>query len=174
MKKIAAIGLLVVLAVSLIPSAALADHTVRIYDGIADTYEELVFSVKAAGGGKLRVFEGLSTGNSNDVVLTLKGNRIYKGKVLTNSNVLFTIKNGRLIPGVDSRQSNAVYTVRDGRVYAGRVTTPDNIVYSFDDTSGRGRLYEGITKQLSKVVFTVDGHLDDVLFLLPILADGLF
>jgi len=173
-KRLAAIGLLVVLAMSLVPSAALADHTVRIYDGIADTYEELAFSVKAAGGDKWQVFAGRSTGNSNDVVLTMKGNRIYKGKVLTNSNVLFTIKNDRLIPGVDSRQSNALYTVRGGRVYAGKVTTPDNILYTFDDTTGRGRLYESITKQLSKIVFTVDDHMNDVLFLLPILADGLY
>jgi len=119
------------------------------------------------------VFEGRSTGNSNDVVLTLKGNRIYRGKVLTNRNVLFTIKNGRIIPGRDSRQSNAVFTVQDGRVYSGNVTTPDNILFSFE-IAARGRLYAGITKQLSKVVFTVDGHMDDILFLLPILADGLF
>ncbi len=174
MKKIAAIGLLVILAVSLVPSAALADHTVRIYDGIADTREELVFSVAPAGGDKWRVFQGLSTGSSNDTILTLKGNRIYKGKVLTNDNVLFTIKNDRIIPGVDSRASNAIYTVRDGRVYAGKVTTPDNILYSFDDSTDRGRLYEGISKQLSNVVFTVDGHMDEILFLLPILADGRF
>jgi len=172
MKKIAAIALLVVLAVSLIPSAALADSNARIYNGIADTYEELAFSVKPVGD-KWQVFEGRSTGNSNDVVLTLKGNRIYRGKVLTNRNVLFTIKNGRIIPGRDSRQSNAVFTVQDGRVYSGNVTTPDNILFSFE-IAARGRLYAGITKQLSKVVFTVDGHMDDILFLLPILADGLF
>ncbi len=172
MKKIAALALLVVLAVSLIPSAALASGPARIYDGVADTYEELVFSV-APAGDKWQVFQGLSTGNSNDAILTLKGDRIYKGKTLTNANVLFTIENDRIIPGLDSRQSNALFTVRDGRVYAGRVTTPDNILYTFE-VADRGRLYEGKSKQLSDVVFTVDGHMDEILFLLPILAEDLF
>ena len=173
MKKLAAIGLLVLLAVSLIPSVALADHRIRIYDGIADTREELVFSVKNAGD-KLQVFEGASTGDPKKVVLTLRGKRIYQGKVLTNDNVLFTIKGDRIIPGVDSRTSNSLYTLRNGRIYAGSVTTPANVLYSFDAGADRGRLYEGKSKRPSNTVFTIDGGVNDVRFLLPILADGLF
>ncbi len=167
-KRLATIGLLAILAVSLIPSAALADSPTRIYTGIADTYEELVFSVKESGD-KWQVFEGRSTGNSNDVVLTLRGDRIYKGKTLTNANVLFTIEGNSIIPGRDRREANAVWTLKDGHVYAGNVTSPDNIVFSFE-LADRGRLYLGNSKQLSNVVFTVAGQMEEILFLLPILA----
>jgi hypothetical protein len=173
MRKLAAIGLLVVLAVSLVPSLAFAEHRVRIYQGLADIPEDLLFSVKDTGS-KLQVFEGTSTGDPDRVILTLKGNRIYQGKVLTNDNVLFTIKNDRIIPGVDSRVSNALYTVRNGHIYAGTVTTPANVLYSFDAGAERGRLYEGNSSRPSDTIFTIDGGVNKVRFLLPILADGLF
>ena len=127
MKKLAAIGLLVVLVVSLIPSAVLADDSVLIYAGLADTPEELAFSVEHEGQ-KVMVFEGLATSDLDQVVLTLKGNRIYQGKVLTRDNVLFTVKGDHIIPGVDSRVSNALYTVRNGRIFAGNVTETINLV----------------------------------------------
>ena len=155
MKKLAAIGLLVVLVVSLIPSAVLADDSVLIYAGLADTPEELAFSVEHEGQ-KVVVFEGSATSDLDQVVLTLKGNRIYQGKVLTRDNVLFTIKDEHIIPGVDSRVSNALYTVRDGRIYAGNVTTPANVLYSFEASAERARLYEGKSFRPSDVVFTIN------------------
>ena len=174
MKKLAAIGLLVVLAVSLVPSAVLAGHNVRIYKGTGNPHEELLFSV-APNGGKFRVYDGPPGGSRDRILLTLKNNRIYQGNVLTNDNVLFTIKEDLIIPGLDSRSSNAVYTVRDGRIYAGRVQTRDNILYTFDGDGGnRGKLYSGSVSIRSNVVFSIRGDIDAIKFLLPILADGLF
>lgn len=176
MRRLAALGLLVtVLAMSLMPSVALADHGVRLYTGVSDTLDELAFTVEHVGGGKYRVFEGLQTGDLDNVVLTVKGNRIYKGFVLTNDNVLFTIEGDRIIPGLDSRVTNALYTVRGNRIFAGTRTTLGNILYTFDEGSGGGRLFKGIsTGNLSNTVFTIGGDIDDIRFLLPILADGQF
>ncbi len=171
MKRVVAIGLLVVLAVSLAPSAALADQPARIYAGISDTLEELEFSVEVVGDDRYQVFRGVSTGSNENVLLTLKGKRIYKGNVLTNANVLFTIKDNHIIPHLDSREANAAFTLRDGRVYSGMVTTPDNILYTFDEGVDRGRLYRGISTTSDNVVFTIDGHMEEILLLLPILAD---
>jgi hypothetical protein len=176
MKRLIAIGLLVtVLAISLIPSVALAGHGIRIYAGVADTLDELAFTVEHIGDGEYRVYRGYQTGNLDNVVLTLEGKRIYKGYVLTADNVLFTIKGERIIPGLDSRATNAVYTVRNNRIYAGTRTTLNNVLYTFSGSPSRGRLFRGIsTGNLRNIVFTIGGDFNEVKFLLPILADGQF
>lgn len=174
MKRLAAFGLLgIVLAVSVMPSSALASHRVWIYAGVADTPEELAFAVKEASFDKYQVFGSSRTSDPDRAILTLKGNRIYEGKVLNNNHVLFTIKGDRIIPGVDSRVHNAIYTVRGNRVYAGTSTSSDDVLYTFDGGLSRVRMFRGkSTGDRSKVVFTIDGEIDEIKFLLPLLADS--
>jgi hypothetical protein len=62
------------------------------------------------------------------------------------------------------------YTIEGNRIYSGNYTRFDAIAFTIQDN----KLYRGPYPHLDNLVFTAQGNLNDILFLLPILADHAF
>ncbi len=153
------------------PTSTDASGEIYVFKGTLERLDNVEYTVKPVGSGYL-VFGGSDTSDVRDALLTVRGNRIYRGYVLNNSNVLFTVRGNRIINGLTVRVTNTEYTIRGNRIFRGRRVSLRNVAYTLSGTSGRAWLYSGSRSTgWGNVRFTVRGDVDGILPLLPILAD---
>jgi hypothetical protein len=127
----------------------------------------------------VRVFDDPFAHSDLEAVLVKKGRDIFSGPYTKQVDKLYTIVGNQVRvarPGAEPMvgPQAVVYTIEhDGRylrVYDGNYTRFDNIVYTIVD----GNVYAGPYPRLDTLVFTSQGDLEEIMFLLPILADGAF
>ena len=127
----------------------------------------------------VRVFDSPSVHSRLAAILVKKGNDIFRGPYTRQRDKLYTVVGNQVRVGRKGTDpavgpQAVVYTIEhDGRylrVYDGNYTKFRAIIYTIDD----GKLYRGAYPRLNNLVFTSQGDLDSILFLLPILADSAY
>ncbi|MFM9984307.1 MAG: hypothetical protein ACKVOK_03695 [Flavobacteriales bacterium] len=87
----------------------------------------------------------------SDAILTVLGDKIYKGNSTSGFDVLYTFSEGKLYSGDSTFLTDLLYTVQGGSIYRGDSTFPLDCLYTYQGSTGI--LYEG------KSTFPLDAEL---------------
>jgi hypothetical protein len=88
---------------------------------------------------------------NSDALLTVQGDKIYKGNSTSGFDVLYTFSDGKLYAGDGTFLSDLLYTVQCGSIYRGDSTFPLDCLFTYQGSSGI--IYEG------KSTFPLDAQL---------------
>ena len=124
----------------------------------------------------LRVYTNPYAHSELDAVLSVSGDKVYKGAYLNEDNKIFDlvgnmVTRARVGGSPSTDPANVVYLIQGDTIYRGAYANFDQIAYRFDEHT----LYRGAYKNFDAIVFTSDAPLQGNLArILGILADGAF